>query len=261
MRDPIVDSSEIIINTDMPEIIKIDNLPEFDLQDYDLDDEKDFKKYIKAVKQACRGSIEYRKYMKFLRENVDMNKCSFYENVNNLDTFAIKIEIHHDPFSLEDIVRIVYNKRRFNNEDLDVEMVAKETMYLHYKLLVGLIPLAETPHELAENGYLFIPVDKVFGNYKEFVNLYEPYMTESQLYIFDNILEYSRGYNEAENMGVLDLKFVYVDMSGVYSLPPYEVIKTLMETRIQEIKTQYSIDTSNIKIIEPVEPFTFLKKE
>ena len=83
-----------------------------------------------------------------------MNKCSFYENVSNIDSNDIKIEIHHEPISLYDICIIVYNKRNFFHENLSE--LLKEVMLLHYKLLIGLIPLAETVHELVHNKYLFI---------------------------------------------------------------------------------------------------------
>ena len=78
--------------------------------------------------------------VKFLRENIGMNRCSFYENVNNVDTFKIKIHIHHEPLTLFDITKIVFTKRQYNHENLDEEMTSKEVMLLHFNLLVGLIP-------------------------------------------------------------------------------------------------------------------------
>ena len=93
---------------------------------------------------------------------MDMNQCSFLQ-VSNNDAYKIKIEIHHYPFTLYDIVCIVYKKRVANYESLDVEMIAKEVTMLHYKLLVGLIPLSVTVHQLVHEGKLFIPVQNVLG--------------------------------------------------------------------------------------------------
>ena len=48
--------------------------------------------------------------IQYLRNNYAMDECSFIK-VSNKDTFNIKIEIHHYPFTLYDIVLIVYRKR------------------------------------------------------------------------------------------------------------------------------------------------------
>ena len=41
-------------------------------------------------------------------------------------TYDIKIEIHHYPFSLRDIVEIVLRKRMYYKESIEVQMTAKE---------------------------------------------------------------------------------------------------------------------------------------
>ena len=161
---------------DKIDTIKLDNLPEFDIEDYNLSDPKEVNRYFKSIERICRNSRAYKKFIDFLREQVDMNKCSFYENVNNIDTYSIKIHIHHAPLTLYDIVTTVYAKRLCNQEPLSELMVAKEVMWVHYNMMVGLIPLSETVHELVHKGLLFIPLNKVFGLYKNFINLYGSYM-------------------------------------------------------------------------------------
>jgi len=169
----------------------------------------------------------------FLRENMDMNKCSFYENVNNIDSYKIKIHIHHDPIDLYTICLVIYNKRLANREDLSEEMVAKEVMYLHYSLLIGLIPLAETVHELVHNKYLFVPTDKVMGRYKEFVNMYYDFFPPEQLDTLNRIEEATLEYNHLKNVAVLEKRYIYLDLSGAYSLPKYEDIIAAMNNRIK----------------------------
>lgn len=217
------------------EIIKIDNLETFDIEEYDLNDPKEFKKYINRIeKSLCRNSFEYRELIKFLRSNMDMNKCSFYENVNNIDTFKIKIHLHHHPFTLYDICIIVFNKRIFFGEPLDEELIAKEVMYLHYNLLVGLIPLSETVHELVHNNYLFIPLDRVLGKFQEFINLYENYMTPEQLETLKNNIEYSKAYNEAEHKDLLSTHYIYLDVSNSYNIPTYQEVIDIMNEQIKQ---------------------------
>lgn len=219
---------------EVPDIIKLDELPIYDRYDYDLADEKSFTHYIDAVERNVRSSFEYRQMVNYLRDYLDMNKCAFYENVTNADTTKVRIEIHHAPFMLRDICYIVYNKRAAFNEPLDEELVAKEIMYIHYCLWVGLIPLAETVHELVHNQYIFVPSTKVLGNWKEFYNRYEPYMSPEQIEAINNIIAASNEVDDSYKT-ILSKKFIYVDPSGAYKLPKMEDVSAMLKGRITEL--------------------------
>lgn len=234
MRDPdgLVSSYELECP---PTVIEMKDIPEYNLYDFDLSDEKSFRKYIQTIEKTVRTSFEYRQMVQYLREYMDMNKCAFYENVNNIDTTKVHIEIHHEPLSLYDICLIVYNKRVAFNEPLDEEFVAKEVMYLHYNLMVGLIPLAETVHQLVHAQYLFVPTTAVLGKYKEFVNRYEPYMLPEQIETLDHIEEATKTYNMNDAETILSKNYIYVDMTGSYKLPKTEEIVGMLKDRIKTI--------------------------
>lgn len=234
MRDPLNLNTIDNFNTSDVVTLSIDSVPPYDIEDWDLLDEKDFVKYMKSIEKDVRGSFEYRQYIVFLRQYLDMNSCSFFSNVNNIDTNSIKIEIHHEPLSLYDICLIVYNKRNFYRESLEEEMVAKEVMYLHYKLLVGLIPLSETVHELVHNQYLFVPTDKVLGKYREFLNLYHDFILPEQFDILDRIENATACYND-EYTDVLNRNYIYLDLSGAYRLPRYDEVMGILKNRIDQL--------------------------
>lgn len=226
-----------------PETIKLTEIPPYDIQDYDVFDEKDFRKYINDVKKTARGSLEYKMLMEYLKKNFNMRKSSFFENINNEDTNKIKIEMHHSPYTLEDICTAVFNKRVFYGEDLDVEDVAKEVMYIHYFLIVGLIPLSETEHELVHNQYLFIPTDKVSGNYKEFEEIYSPWIPEDTKDKIKAVEDKTRIYNEEANKAILQQKQIPIELNdntGLYQLPTMENMETIINSRLQEIRYQNS---------------------
>jgi len=233
MRDP-NNLQEVPYNDDKITILSINSIPEYDIADYDLLDEKDFVKFIKQIENNIRHSYEYKQMVNFLRDNMDMNKCSFYENVNNIETYKIKIHIHHEPITLYDLVFIVYNKRNFLRESLSDEMIAKEVMILHYNLLVGLIPLAETIHELVHNQYIFVPTDKVMGRYRDFVNMYQEFMTPEQLQVLERIEKFTVESNYL--MNILDKNYIYLDLTGSYKLPRFEDVIASMSRRIDDIK-------------------------
>ncbi len=234
MRDPnnIQKSYEL---ESPPAIIKMDEIPEYNLYDFDLNDDKSFKKYIQTVEKCVRTSFEYRTLINFLREYMDMNQCAFYQNVSNSDSTKVRIEIHHEPLSLYDICLVVYNKRLAFSEPLDEEYVAKEVMYLHYNLMVGLIPLAETVHQLVHAQYLFVPTTAVLGKYKEFVDRYKDYMIPEQLEALQNIEVATKVYDSNDAKTLLSKNYIYIDMSGSYNLPKTEDIISMVKDRIKEI--------------------------
>ncbi len=238
MRNPDnIKDSENIYGDEPYTILKIDSVPKFDIEEFDLLDEKQFNKFIQSVEKSVRTSFEYKCMVKYLRDNMDMNKCSFYENINNTDTFKIKIHIHHHPFTLFDICNIVYNKRCSLGQSTELEAVANEVTYLHYAGYVGLIPLSETVHELVHGNYIFIPLNKVYGKYDEFYNMYKEYMKDEECDLYEKNLEFSKTYEEnIQENPLLVTKHTYLDLTGLYKLPKYEEVISIMDKKLKDIK-------------------------
>lgn len=231
---------------DKKKSIYIKFVPEFNISDYDLSNPKELSKYFKSIERICRNSRTYKKLINFLRENVDMNKCSYFKNVDNIDTYSLKIHIHHTPLTLYDIVTSVYNKRLLNHESLSEMMVAKEVMWLHYNLFVGLIPLSETVHGSVHNGQAFIPTTKVYGMYKTFVKLYEPYMDKELLKVLSNMEEMSEDYDTITKL--LEVSPVFIDYEeGIgFEFPNPQELSAVLSKKIKdmdrsEVASQYTI--------------------
>lgn len=227
------------INDTDYDYLKITTLEPVNTNVYDLMDEKDIKKYFADIERRVRQSFEYRKYINYLRENMDMNKCSIYENVSNAETFNIKIHIHHEPITLYDIVVTVYNKRKFFHEDLSIFMVAKEVMYIHYCLMVGLIPLAETVHELVHNQYLFIPTTKVFGHYQAFIEQYRDFLPDG---LEETLKEIEKASDDYEcQLQVLEKHYIYLDTGEIQKSPDLTKLEQDLRQRIYDIKNGNNI--------------------
>lgn len=227
------------ISTTVPNVIKMIDIPPYDIQDYDVFDDKDFRKYINDVKRCIRNSVEYRQYVQYLRNNMNMNECSYFENVNNIDSSKIKIELHHTPYTLEDIVVTVFNKRVFYGEDIDVEDVAKEVMYIHYFLMVGLIPLSETVHKLVHNQYIFVPTNRVVGKYKEFEDLYGPWIPEEVKEKIKACEDRTLTYNVDIDKALLEQKQIpieFFDTTGEHPLLEMNMMEDIMNKKIEEIR-------------------------
>jgi hypothetical protein len=250
-----IDPDGLQINrVNLPDHIHIKQVPEFDIEIYNLEDDKQYDKYIKDIEKEVRRSDEYKRFIRYLRENLDMNKCAFLKDVSNKETYDIKIEIHHYPFTLRDICEIVYRKRRYYNESLLVMMVAKEVMILHYKLIIGLIPLSETVHELAHSGSLFIPVDHVLGRYNIFVDLYKPFCDPEQLETLDRIEKYSKEQSsQLLNTSIIDQNYIRYEIEdNQYKLPQFNTITDNMMNQIEAIKNNNYMLPNAIQYQQPL---------
>lgn len=234
MRNP-YSLSMVQATSNEPEVIKLTNIPPYDIQDWNLADQKDFKKFLAELEKSVRGSFEYQQYIQYLRNAFNMNSCAFYRNVSNVPNPKIKIHIHHDPITLYDICTIIFRKRQTLGEPIDEESIAKEVMWNHYNGFVGLIPLSETAHELVHANYLFIPCTHVFGEYKEFVNMYKQFFTLDQLDLIKDIEEVSELYTSDRAKHLFQQRFTYVDDSGAYDFPDKQKIIQMLNDRKQEM--------------------------
>lgn len=216
--------------------ITLPDVPQFEGVIWDLDDPKDLNRYFKTVERQVRNSFEYRDMIYFIKNNYDMDQCAFIQ-YDPSDTYNISIEVHHYPFTLFDIVVIVYKKRNYYGEAINTAMMAKECTILHYKLLVGLIPLSKTVHQLVHDSKLFIPVDNVFGNWRQFVELYKDFCDEEQLETLNRIERYSFEQSELHNTSILDKNNIsYNIVNDRYRLPNLENMQDRMVNRVIEIK-------------------------
>lgn len=224
------------VNTNRNNVITINEIPEMDYLIWDLEDSKEFKKYLSTIEKEIRGSFEYRQYISYLKNYCGMNECAFLQ-VSGYDNHNIKIEIHHYPYTLYDIVQIVYRKRVYHQESLSVYMVAKEVCMLHYQGLVGLISLSTTVHQLYHDGKLFIPVEHVYGKYPLFTDIYKPFLEPEQLDALERIEQYTKNKSDINDTTILDTNMISYNIKNQeYQLPSITTIENKMNNRIELIK-------------------------
>jgi hypothetical protein len=252
MIDP---DSIIVTDSNLSNEIKIGIVPDYDFETYtDIEDtdSKEYKKFIGDIEHEVRSSFEYKQFINYIRNNMDMNRCAYIVNATNKESFTIRIEIHHYPFTLYDICEIVYNKRVYYNESIEVEMIAKEVMILHYKLMVGLIPLSETVHKLVHNGKIFIPVDNVMGRYDLFMQYYDPFIKPEQKDMVSRMEKYTKEQtSELLNTTILDTNNLSINVkSADFQIPCMDTLGNAMLTQIQTIKdNSYRLPSIHDKIL------------
>lgn len=213
--------------------IKIEELPERPV--YDFKNNKERYKYCTMVKMLVRKVPEYREYVSFLKKHLGMYGCDVFRNLDNSPENRKKytIELHHTPFTLMEIVNVVVQKRITYGESLNPNLVAEEVLELHYDGKVGLINLSKTAHELAENGRIFIPLQRIYHQgYIEFVNDYEEFMDDNLKAKIEMIIQMSQ-HCEDIVADCLDPEFVYINIDG-FDFPevPEEWGKALKDVSI-----------------------------
>ena len=133
---------------------------------------------IKYFETLIRGSFEYSWFIDMLKKTLDVKSCVFFKGFSV--TNGMKLQFHHHPFTLFDYTEAVVNKLKADTEDGFVyeNDVAREVARLHYKFMVGLVPLDPTSHQQVHDGVLEIPPELVIGNYEKFFEEYNQWIPE-----------------------------------------------------------------------------------
>lgn len=198
------------------ESISTPSVMEYNIQ---LNTDREKVKYTKRIETIVRSSLEYRDYINFLKDYVDMNRCAFFKGVENGNGSRVRIEVHHEPLTLFDIVQTVINKYIKQGIPLNDLFIADEVLSLHYLNNVGLVPLSKSVHQIVHHGTdIIIPLTVVYGDYKKFLKDYEDYIDENLCYKLEQKLRETKHINREKLEDVLTPTFVYIDVDG-FELP------------------------------------------
>ena len=173
------------------------------------------EKKIKKIEAMIRGSYEYKNYIQYLKDELDITKCSFIEGIDKNEISSVTLEFHHTPLTLYDIVEIIakYLLDTRLDEELKISNfdIAKLVVKEHYLGNIGLVPLTKTSHELAHSNAIVIPREKIYGNYNEFIQNYRKYIPDHTMTKVYNLIKYR---NEDE-LNKINNKFKDITISKI----------------------------------------------
>ena len=218
---------------DLIDVLVIDKPQDMEYQ-LTISNEREKTKIVKRMERIIRGSIEYKDYIAFLRENVGMDACAFFNNINKDTSKSLRIEIHHVPFTLFDITRIIVNKYMEEGLPLNELLMAEEVMKVHYSNMVGLIPLSKTLHLMVhgENAEkVVIPAYMIFGNYKKFIEEYGDYMNDEDFKKIERLIQRTKEIKESDYK-FLEQHYDYIEVDG-FKIP--ERIESDAEKAVHEV--------------------------
>ena len=186
--------------------------------------DRDRHKFVNRVERIVRSSLEYRDYIQFLKENVGLDSCVFFQNVTSGNKRGrISIEMHHEPFTLYDIVNTVITKYQDEGIPINDLNIADEVMMLHYENKVGLVPLSKTAHQIVHNSTkLMVPINMCYGNYSQFLEDYEPYISDEMYDKLERKMEMTSNLTP-ESFEAITKEFTYLDVNGVDDVEKMEL--------------------------------------
>ena len=195
-----------------------------------LSNDKEIHKFICRVEKLVRSSTEYRDYIKFLKEHVGLDSCVFFQSIggNGTKKSHVSIELHHEPFTLYDIVATVLTKYRDEGLPINDLLISDEVMELHYANKVGLVPLCKTMHQVIHNSTkMLVPLNMVYGQYSEFLEEYEPYIDESLYEKLERKLDMTKNLTP-ESFEAIKKEFTYLEVDGVDDLEKIDLKSSII---------------------------------
>ena len=187
---------------------------------------KDRDKFVKRIERIVRGSMEYKDYIKFLKEHIGLDSCIFFQKVTNGNKNKqkrISIEIHYERFTLYDIVNVVEQKYIDEGLPLNDLLIADEVMELHYANKVGLVPLSKTAHQVVHNSVkLIVPLNMCYGTYSEFLEEYEPYIDDSLYEKLERKMDMTSKLTP-ESFEAIMKEFTYIEVEGFNDIEKMEL--------------------------------------
>jgi hypothetical protein len=155
------------------------------------------EKTVMYIEKQIRASSEYRSYIRYLKEELDLTKCALLPNID-VKTTPVSLEFHHFPYTLFDITGTVGRAMVTEAGDeasVSTFDIAERVMKEHFENHVGLVPLTETLHQMAHSGAISIPFDKINGNFRAFSERYSKYIEPD----FLDRIEALEKYNGSED--------------------------------------------------------------
>jgi hypothetical protein len=221
MRVPKVKS----FDTNSPfEVVELEPM-DYNSKWYNFSNQRDKTKWINTCERVIRSSLEYKELILMFKSSRGMNHCAFFKNLSweAYPRAKIRIEIHHEPFTLYSLIAVVLNDWLMRDQQPDMFQIAEEVMELHYRGLVGLIPLSKTVHQAVHSGKGFIPLHVIDERWNKFVDEYSTSL-EQLPEIVDLIrakLHLTKEYKQDPEQfkSIFRKKYIYVINSDYESIP------------------------------------------
>ncbi len=165
-----------------------------------------FVSFVKSVESSVRRHDDYKKYIKYLREEVGLTRCQVLSNIETEDEDVhTKIEMHHGPIlTLFDLASIITDWAIAKGKKITTFYIAELLLQEHFNNNIQVVMLSTTVHEQVHAGNVWININQAFGNLSAFIDKYFEGLNISQIKKINDYIERSIS-NDSYHNGVLTL--------------------------------------------------------
>jgi hypothetical protein len=154
-----------------------------------FESEADYNKFIKNCEKLIRGSIEYREWVNYIKDVLQVQTCF----ITNEKMDECSIEIHHHVPTMYTLVKSLINKELKDEKAFSTFDIALKAIELHFSNKIGYLSLIGSMHEKLHNGFLSVPHELIRGDYKYFLDNYSQYLDDEDLVQIHDKLSISSG--------------------------------------------------------------------
>jgi hypothetical protein len=229
-KELLMAAPHVTVNIPKEEFIKIEDVPE---PDFDMKYKIIGVPLYKYITRLVRTTYEYKEFIYFLKNFLDVDHCSYYEGYSIKNGFTI--EIHHSPFTLFDICEVVAQKQYKENDGyIETFKVCEEVTRLHYEFKVGLVPLNPTAHELVHSDAIKIhPKLLLNDGWKTFEKEYREFMSEDLMSKYLETVKYEDDHDYKQFPKILERKEIKLDVPKFKSLQSIDLNKLVVQNKMK----------------------------
>ena len=190
----------------------------FNKSEVNFSDKNTREKFIKSVERRVRRSKLYKAYINYLKDDLKMDRCAVFGNLQSDKKSKTKIEMHHGPiFTLYDYVSIVLDKFLQEGKEVNTFDIAAEVLDLHRRKLVQTVMLSEAVHISMDDPKHapFLSLDQTFGDLFGFVKEYGKYFSPKNRTDLKNYLMHYQYNLEHNQLGAFKPIFTQYNIKFV----------------------------------------------
>lgn len=159
-----------------------------------------FVRFVKAVESMVRSSIYYKKYIRYLKNDLGLDYCQVLSNIKSNGEDTIDIHMHHGPIlTLFDCVSIVTDHMLIKGEKVNSFVVADKIIEEHYNHNIQVVMLSKTVHEEVHANNIFINLKQAFGDLNAFIKKYRDGINREYVDKINKYIELSLKYDSFDN--------------------------------------------------------------
>lgn len=166
---------------------------------------ENFVQFIKEVEKMVRKNPRYKRYIAYLKNDIGLNSCQVFGNIQPEDDDNTVVEMHHGPiFTLFDLAAIIVDHWLAKGKKITTFNVANQLLIEHELNNVQVVFLSETAHEKIHDKsdsskMLFINMKQSFGDLNTFINKYNRGLLDERIEKMNSYIKMSEKYDSFDN--------------------------------------------------------------